>query len=94
MPILILLIVAILPAALLWWYIWKKDPQKEPTPLLIKAGLYGAGICLPVALFEFGVQSILFGGVKTPSFGKTLRHEDEQRHSVTIAHTLSAPVLP
>ena len=67
MPILILLIVAILPAALLWWYIWKKDPQKEPTPLLIKAGLYGAGICLPVALFEFGVQSVLFGGVKTPT---------------------------
>lgn len=67
MSIIILLIVALLPAALLWAYIWKKDPQKEPTPLLIKAGLYGAGICLPVALLEFGLQTILFGEGRMPT---------------------------
>jgi RsiW-degrading membrane proteinase PrsW (M82 family) len=67
MPIIILLVVAVLPAGLLWAYIWKKDPQKEPTPLLIKAELYGAGICLPVALFEFGVQAILFGEDSMPT---------------------------
>ena len=73
MPIIILLVVALLPAGLLWAYIWKKDPQKEPTPLLIKAGLYGAGICLPVALFELGVQAVLFGedGMPTTLFDST-----------------------
>lgn len=67
MSFIILLIVALLPAALLWAYIWKKDPQKEPTSLLIKAGLYGAGICLPVALLEFGIEAVLFGEDGTPS---------------------------
>jgi RsiW-degrading membrane proteinase PrsW (M82 family) len=66
MPI-ILLIAALLPAVLLWWYIWKKDPQKEPTSQLIRAMLYGAGICLPVALIEYVVQTLLFGGSKMPT---------------------------
>ena len=67
MSILILLIVALLPAALLWAYIWKKDPKKEPTPLLIKAGLYGAGICIPVGLLEYGIQIMLFGESRMPT---------------------------
>lgn len=67
MPIIILLVAALLPAALLWAYIWKKDPQKEPTPLLIKAGLYGAGICLPVAVMEMIVETALFGDSQMPT---------------------------
>ena len=71
--LLILLIVAILPAALLWAYIWKKDPKKEPTPLLIKAGLYGAAVCIPVAILEYGMQTMLFGESRMPTtlFGST-----------------------
>lgn len=57
----IVIIAALLPAALLWLYIWKKDPQKEPTSLLIKATCWGAAICVPVAILEIGIQSMLFG---------------------------------
>lgn len=73
MHLFIFFIAALLPVALLWAYIWKKDPQKEPMPLLIKAGLYGAVICLPVALLELGVQTILFGEDRMPTtlFGST-----------------------
>ena len=44
MKTIILLLSAVLPAALLWLYVWWKDPQKEPTGLLVKAILYGIGI--------------------------------------------------
>lgn len=67
------LILSLLPAILLGIYIWKKDPQKEPTWLLIKAVLYGAGICIPVGLLELSIQTIMFGEDKMPStlFGST-----------------------
>lgn len=73
MSILILFIAALLPAVLLWGYIWKKDPQKEPTPQLIRAGLYGAGIVLPTALVEAGLEAAMFGEVSMPTtlFGST-----------------------
>lgn len=73
MNILIMLIAAILPAALLFMYIWKKDIQKEPTSLLVKAVLYGAVICIPVAGIEQAIQTILFGvdGEPTNLVGST-----------------------
>lgn len=61
MSILITLIAALLPAILLWFYIWKKDAQPEPASWLLKAIIWGVAICIPVALLEMGIQSILFG---------------------------------
>ena len=62
MKILILLISALLPAALLLYYIWKKDPQKEPTSWLVKAVVWGIAICIPIAVIEAGIEAVLFGG--------------------------------
>lgn len=55
------LIAALLPAILLWLYIWKKDPQSEPTSWLVKAVLWGGVICIPVSIVEMGIESLLFG---------------------------------
>ena len=73
MNILILLAAAILPAALLWLYIWKKDVQPEPTNWLVKAVLYGVGICIPVAFVEMIIEKALFGGDPTTLFGTTMQ---------------------
>lgn len=67
MNTLIILTVALLPAILLWLYIGKKDAQPEPTFWLVKAVLWGVGICIPVAILEFGIQGILFGEDGEPS---------------------------
>ena len=56
----IIIIVALLPAVLLWGYIWKSDEKKEPTSWLAKATRYGLFICFPVALVEWLINSILF----------------------------------
>lgn len=64
---LIILIVAILPAILLWFYIWKKDAQPEPTSWLVKAVMWGVAICIPVAFLELGIQTFLFGEEDEPS---------------------------
>lgn len=73
MRIILLLIAAVLPAAVLWLYIWRKDPQKEPTRILVKAVWYGIGIVVPVGLLESGLQHLLFGeGQPTSLFGTTL----------------------
>lgn len=73
MKIILLLIAAVLPAALLWFYIWKKDPQKEPIRLLVKAVWYGIGIVVPVGILEMGLQYLLFGeGQPTSLLGTTL----------------------
>ena len=37
MSIVVIFIAALLPAILLWLYVWKKDKKKEPTSWLIKA---------------------------------------------------------
>ncbi|MBO4851693.1 MAG: PrsW family intramembrane metalloprotease [Prevotella sp.] len=60
-------IAALLPAILLWLYIWKKDPQPEPTPRLVKAVLLGVAVCIPVSLLELGIQNTLFGLEDMPS---------------------------
>lgn len=69
----IALVAALLPAILLWLYIWKKDPQKEPTSWLVKAALWGVVICIPICLLEFMIDAMLFGieGKPTSLFGTT-----------------------
>lgn len=63
----LILLAALLPAFLLFLYIWKKDPQKEPLSQLVKAILWGMGICIPVAFFEIAIKTALFpnGGPST-----------------------------
>lgn len=61
------IIAALLPAVLLWIYIWKKDPRPEPTSWLVKAVLWGMAICVPVAFLEMGIESTLFGFGGEPS---------------------------
>lgn len=73
MDILVIIIVGLLPATLLWLYIWRKDSKKEPTSWLIRALLYGVGICFPVALIEVLLGGILFypDGIPTTIIGTT-----------------------
>lgn len=68
-----ILIAALLPAIVLWLYVWKKDPQKEPTKLLVKAIMWGVGICVPTAMVEIGIETLLFGqgGQPTTLLGTT-----------------------
>ena len=61
MNLLLGLTAALLPAILLWLYIWKKDSQPEPASWLLKAVLLGVVICIPVAMLEIGIESMLFG---------------------------------
>ena len=63
----LLLIAALLPAILLWLYIWKKDPQPEPTSWLVRAVLSGVAICIPVAILEMGIESVIFGTEGQPT---------------------------
>ena len=67
MEFIIIILVAILPAVLLWWYIWKKDQKKEPTEWLRKATLYGVLICFPVAIVELLISMVLFYPDGSPS---------------------------
>lgn len=73
MNMIIILSAALLPAILLWLYIWKIDTQKEPTSWLIKAVLWGVAIIIPVAILESGIEAMLFGveGKPTSLFGTT-----------------------
>ena len=73
MRIIVILSAALLPAILLWLYIWKKDTQKEPTSWLVKAVLWGVAIIIPVAIIESGIEAMLFGegGKPTSLFGTT-----------------------
>lgn len=73
MELLIILSAALLPAILLWLYIWKKDTQKEPTSWLVKAVLWGVAIIIPVAILESGIEAMLFGegGKPTSLFDTT-----------------------
>ena len=50
MSVLILLAAALLPAIFLWYYIWKQDPQPEPTSWLVKEG-NGLSVAISRALF-------------------------------------------
>ena len=70
-----MLAAAILPAAILWIYIWKKDSQPEPTSWLVKAILFGIGICIPVVIVEIGIEMFLYsvGIVPTNLVGTTMQ---------------------
>ena len=57
----IVIIAAILPAILLWLYVWKKDPQPEPKMKLVIAVLLGIVICVPVVFLEMGIEYLMFG---------------------------------
>lgn len=61
MNIIIMLIASLLPAVLLLLYIWKKDTQKEPTYMLMKAVSWGIGIIIPVVVVENLMELMLFG---------------------------------
>lgn len=67
MDLILIITSALLPAILLWFYIWKKDTQKEPTSWLVKAVLWGVAICIPVAIVESGIETLLFGLEGKPS---------------------------
>ena len=58
----------------MWFYIWKQDAKKEPTTWLLRAVLYGVLICLPVALLEMAISSLLFDPGTGPQtiFGTTV----------------------
>ena len=73
MNILILLAAALLPAIVLWIYIWKQDPQPEPTNWLAKAVLYGVGICIPVAIFETVIEQVIFEAEPSTLFDTTIQ---------------------
>ena len=74
MNTIIVLTAALLPAIFLGWYIWYKDPQPEPIWQLIKAALYGVGLCIPVAVAEMYIQNSIFGvgGQPMTLFGSTV----------------------
>ena len=74
MRTILMLAAAIIPAVLLWLYIWWKDPKKEPTRLLVKALVYGAGIVFVAGGVEVAIKSALFGpgGEATTLFGTTV----------------------
>lgn len=63
----IIILSELFPAILLWVYVWKKDTQKESTSWLVKAVLWGVVICIPVAIVESGIETLLFGLEGKPS---------------------------
>jgi RsiW-degrading membrane proteinase PrsW (M82 family) len=67
MNIIIMLIVSLLPAFLLLLYIWKKDTQKEPTYMLVKAVTWGIGIIIPVVVVEKMIEFVLLGENGSPT---------------------------
>lgn len=68
MKILVLLIASILPAFLLWLYIWRKDPQKEPMGQLMKALMYGVG----AFWFAGGIELFISGSLWNATGNLTL----------------------
>ena len=75
MSIILVLAAALLPAILLWLYIWKKDSQPEPTSWLVKAVVWGMAICIPVAFLEMLIQTMFWGvdGELTTLIGSTMQ---------------------
>ena len=59
----IIIAAAILPAIVLWVYIWQKDQKPEPTSQLVKAVLCGIVIIIPVYFIELA-YGILFWGLE------------------------------
>ena len=57
----LIIAVALLPVAVLLWYIYKHDPVPEPIPMLKKAFLYGMMMCIPISVAEMIMQFGIFG---------------------------------
>ena len=69
----VLFLAAVLPAVLLFLYIYRQDRIPEPTPWLWRAVLYGVLICIPVSYVEMLINGWLFGsGEATTLFGSTV----------------------
>ena len=70
-----MLVAALLPAIILFLYIWRKDAaQPEPFKWLFRALLAGAVLCIPVALVEMVISNYLFpAGGPTTLFGTTVQ---------------------
>ncbi len=65
-----IIIAALLPPAILWYYIWRKDINKpEPISQHLKALSLGALICIPAAILEIVFENLLFHGDPTTIFG-------------------------
>lgn len=73
MNVLLILAVALLPVALLLYYIYKSDPEPEPTRLLRKAFLWGVLIIFPVLIVESLVSVVLSPLMQFPLLGATLK---------------------
>ena len=71
MSLLLQVIAALLPAVLLFLYVWKKDAKPEPTKLLLKAVLFGALICIPCSLIEVILCALLPVGDLSSGAGPT-----------------------
>ena len=66
---LIALSVALLPAVLLWIYIFKKDAKPEPKKQIWKAILLGVAIVIAIVIIENIISAIIFGeGGEATSF--------------------------
>ncbi len=63
MNVFVLITAALLPAILLWFYVWKKDTRKEPTSRLLKAMLFGALTCIPIGFVETFIVMGVFGSL-------------------------------
>ena len=67
------IIAAVLPALLLFFFIYKKDAKPEPFHKLLNALLIGIAICIPVAFVELLISKWLFvGGEPHTLFGTTV----------------------
>jgi RsiW-degrading membrane proteinase PrsW (M82 family) len=73
MDTLIMFAAALLPVIFLLIYICRQDPQPEPISWLVKAVMYGVGICIPVAMLEMAIEQAMLGGSPTDLFDTTIQ---------------------
>lgn len=69
MTIALQMIAAVLPAILLFLYVWKKDAKPEPTRLLLRAFILGALVVIPLGVIEPLLSKLLFPGSNLLSEG-------------------------
>ena len=62
----LIIVVAVLPALLLGYYLWYIDSKREPAVWLIGSVLLGALVCLPVVYLKGIFSSLLFSPAGVP----------------------------
>lgn len=67
MNVILIILSALLPVAILLLYITRKDPQPEPISWLLKSFIYGTSTVIPILIVEFLLKFILFGAEGNPS---------------------------